>query len=497
MIKKYFQNTAILSVTEILLSLKGLLLIPILTKTYGSVNYGIWAQVTVLVSLLTPIVILGLDSAVITCTSGKGEMFIKKTFSSILLFITCSGIICVCLLCIFSQQLSVLVLDSPENFQFIILAGFVLLESALLSMCKLWYRMKDNAKVYSIINIIQAFSVALLSAIVAFSKGNLFELILVTFLFESLLVLIILIHIGKNQGFSYPDLSILGKLLKFGVQVLPMGYAWWILTLSNRVFIGYYDNLAAVGVFSVAYSFGYMIMSMIFGPIWTMYPPKAAELFNLKKFSEMNELFNYSLKLALGIMIPAIAGFALLGSAIFILLTSPEFLAGAPLVPFIALGFMFHIIGSYFVLSLGFVRKQIYGTISLFVTAGFNIILNVLLIPWLGILGAAVALCLSFMLQMIFEIWLGNKYINFVYDWTFLYKTLFSTGIMAIVVLIVMNVLIESVLISCIIGILTYGGMMIVIRAINPQEMKILLEMLHCSDIRKYPIIRKLLGINE
>lgn len=497
MIKKFFQNTAILSATEILVSLRGLILIPILTKMYGAVNTGIWAQVTIIVAMLSPLVIFGLDSAFITCASGKGEIFLKKSFSSILFFIISSGIICLCLLFIFSRPLSVLILDSPENFIFIILAGFVILETILLSMCKLWYRVKENAKVYSTINIIQAFSAAILAAAVAFSSGDIFELILITALFESLLVLIILIHIRKYWGFSSPDFSILRKLLKFGVQVLPVAYAMWILTASNRIFIGYYDNLAAVGIFSVAFLFGYMITNLIFGPIWVMYPPKAAELFNQGKLGELNTLFNYSLKAALGLLIPAMVGFSLLGAEIFALFTSPEFSEGAKIVPFITLGFIFHLVGSYFVLSLGFVRKQIYGTLTIFVTAGLNIVLNILLIPHFGIFGAAVAFCLSFMIQMILEIWLGNKYLQFRFDWVFLAKSFFSTAVMGIAVLVVSEFFHGSFIVSCCTGLITYTLMMICVRSVNQQEMKTLLEMLNCSDLKKYPFICKLLGINE
>ena len=77
------------------------------------------------------------------------------------------------------------------------------------------------------------------------------------------------------MGIFPPGFPTLSGLLTFGIQVLPAGYAWWILTASNRLFIGYYETLAAVGIFSVAYTFGYTIMNMIFGPIWLMYPPKA------------------------------------------------------------------------------------------------------------------------------------------------------------------------------------------------------------------------------
>ena len=138
------------------------------------------------------------------CIAGKGDDFIKKAFSSIIIFVVGMAIAFLIILSIFAKPLSSLILESPDNYFFIILAGFVILESVLLSICKLWYRMKENAKIYSAINIIQSFSAAGLAAAIAFSQGSIFELILVIALSESLITVVLLIHIGKRWGFSRP-----------------------------------------------------------------------------------------------------------------------------------------------------------------------------------------------------------------------------------------------------------------------------------------------------
>lgn len=496
MIQKYFKKSALLGLTELLLALKGLILIPILTKTFGSVNYGIWAQVTIIVSMLSPLAIMGLDSAFIACIAGKDKDTMKKAFSAILLFVIFISIAISIPLIIFSQSISALILDNSQNSLYIVLAAFVILETILLSMCKLWYRINEVASVYAIVNIIQAFSAAILAAVVAFSNGTIFELIFVTAISEFLIVIILLLHIVKKWGYSPPDFSLLSELVIFGVQVLPVGYAMWILTASNRLFLGYYETLAAVGVFSVAYNFGYTITNMLFGPIWVMYPPKAAELFNQKKMEDLQVIFNYSIKAALGLMIPAVIGFSLLGSAIFALFTSPEFSTGAQIVPFIALGFMFHLVGSYFVLTLGFVRRQIYGVITIFAAAGLNIILNILLIPVYGIYGAAIALCLSFAAEMLLEIWLGNKYLHYNFDWIFLGKTIFSTTLMGGVVLLSSKLFIGSIVLPIILGFITYLLTMIIVRSLQSHEMNTLLEMLHVTEtLKNYPPVCKFLGV--
>lgn len=70
MIRKYFKNAGLLAVTEGFLQLKGLLVIPFLTRHFGTLNYGVWSQVAVLINTVTPLIILGTDSAAMRLLPG-------------------------------------------------------------------------------------------------------------------------------------------------------------------------------------------------------------------------------------------------------------------------------------------------------------------------------------------------------------------------------------------------------------------------------------------
>ncbi|MCK4731610.1 MAG: oligosaccharide flippase family protein, partial [Methanophagales archaeon] len=63
--KLFAQRVGLIGITNLLVNLRGLILIPILTKTLGAEGYGLWAQVIVTIALITPLVTLGLSSAMI------------------------------------------------------------------------------------------------------------------------------------------------------------------------------------------------------------------------------------------------------------------------------------------------------------------------------------------------------------------------------------------------------------------------------------------------
>jgi O-antigen/teichoic acid export membrane protein len=51
--KKFTHDVGLIGATQLSLILVGLILIPIITKTLGAYQYGIWAQITVTISLLS------------------------------------------------------------------------------------------------------------------------------------------------------------------------------------------------------------------------------------------------------------------------------------------------------------------------------------------------------------------------------------------------------------------------------------------------------------
>ena len=62
MIRKFFKDAGFVSGSEVLLKLKGLIIIPLLTYHFGAVNYGVWSQVLILIAIIAPFVMLSTDS---------------------------------------------------------------------------------------------------------------------------------------------------------------------------------------------------------------------------------------------------------------------------------------------------------------------------------------------------------------------------------------------------------------------------------------------------
>src|SRR5206468_8610507 len=114
-----------------------------------------------------------------------------------------------------------------------------------------------------------------------------------------------------------------------------------------------YGSLGGIGIYTVVYALGYTLIGLIFNPIALMYPSYAAVAFNRGDFLGLQSLFAGVIKAALGLLIPATVGLAVLSKPVLALLATEAFLRGAPLGPLITVAYGLHILSSLFYVNSG------------------------------------------------------------------------------------------------------------------------------------------------
>jgi O-antigen/teichoic acid export membrane protein len=210
-----------------------------------------------------------------------------------------------------------------------------------------------------------------------------------------------------------------------------------------------------------------------------MYPALAAELYNRSQKEELGNLFRHSTRLALGMLIPAIVGLALISDPLLRLFATDAFAVGAPVMPVIALGYMLLMLAAYFDVALGLAGKQVWSTVAVCVAAGANILLNLWWIPSLGITGAALATLVGFALQLGLVMVPGRHCMDFPFDWLFLGKVCAATaGMTGAVWLLPKIATLMWLVVNIVCGMLAYAAVMLACGAVSRQEWTALLRML-------------------
>jgi O-antigen/teichoic acid export membrane protein len=482
MIRRYFESVRVLMATEILLRLRGLILIPILTKYFGAVSYGIWTQVSVIASMLSPVLALGLDSAVLRFLPGKDQREIARGFYSVTTYLLIASLVTTLALGLGASPIAAAFFSSPQAARYVAICGGLILVGLLLNQCRNLFRIVGNAKGYAAMALVQATTGVSVGVGVALCHGTVWSIVWLTLLADAGLLLVTGAVIVRRLGFSRPDWRTLGKYIRFGLPLVPAGYAMWALNSSDRLFIGHYGTLGDIGVYSVVYSLGYALVGVIVNPIWLMYPPRAAEAYNRGDLEQLRRLFRVVTKASLGLLIPAAVGFTVLARPVLEVIASAEFVRGAYVAPLVTLAYLLLMMSSFFDVSLGLVGRQGWSTVNIMVGMAANVSLNFLLVPMLGILGAAFTTLIGFGLQFALSASLGSRFIRLSFDFSFLLKAMIASAVMggALAVLPAEGH-VWMLPPAIVLGATLYVALIIALRALTPAELRSAVQVLKPS----------------
>jgi O-antigen/teichoic acid export membrane protein len=179
----------------------------------------------------------------------------------------------------------------------------------------------------------------------------------------------------------------LGEALSFSLPKIPHGILVQALNLADRKILDLFVSRAEVGLYQIGYTFGGMVKFPLsaFEPAWQ--PFVYAQIRNKNAPAVLARVVTY----AFAAFLAAGLGLAVLGRDLLTLMTpsNPAFRAAAPVIPIVALGYLCH--GCFLLTSIGIAieKKPRYYPVITFVAAAINIGGNFLLIPSLGMLGAA------------------------------------------------------------------------------------------------------------
>ena len=139
--QKFAKDVGFIGIVQILTSLGTFFLLPIITKTLGTYDYGLWAQINITVSLISPLALMGLSMGFVRFLSSETETKkIREAVYSILFFVTVSGLLASFLLYIFAEPLATFGFNDPNAAYFIQAGSFLILVNVIESITLFYFR---------------------------------------------------------------------------------------------------------------------------------------------------------------------------------------------------------------------------------------------------------------------------------------------------------------------------------------------------------------------
>jgi len=459
---------------------------PILTKAFGTLNYGIWAQIGVIVGLLAAVAVMGIDNAVTRFLPGKSKDEIREGFYTYILFQLAINSL-LCLVLVFSAPfLAKGFFGGIENSRFVILAGVYLISTSWAGSLRRYFRIFTQMKTYNGLITYASLANAGAGATVAILGYTIFELVIISILIDLTVVIISLALITRQIGITVPRFTPLKSYLIYGIPLVPASLSNWAIHQSDRLFISYFVGMSALGIYSVVYGLGEIFMFMFFNPIFLMVSPVVARLWNEDKQGDVKAIFKYSLKYALMFAIPAAFGFSILGKVFLVKFTTTEFATGYYLIPLVTSGYIFFLVAGMAEQVFGLVQKTKFSAIILSSVCIENIILNALLIPRLGIIGAAIATTATFLTEMIASIIVSQRFFPLDYSVKFILKSLIASAIMGLAVWWFNPMSVGEIIFSAFMGAVIYFILMLLLRGFSWLEVEFFTDFIPSARVKSW-----------
>ncbi|WP_244603564.1 lipopolysaccharide biosynthesis protein [Methanococcoides sp. AM1] len=471
------QRIGLIGITNLIVSLSGIILLPILTKNIPIEEYGMWAQINVTIGIVPTVVLLGLPYTMVRfLPSIEKKRNVQDFFYSLFVIILITTSVTTILIYNFSETIASILFDS-KIIIVKILSLIIFIESLNYFIIS-YYRATQQIKKYSILSFSKTcLSISLVSFYVLLGKGIIGATI--GLLLASIIILIITyIFLISEIGIKIPRFSNLKEYLNFGVPTIPDTLSKWIVNSSDRYIIGILLGTAYVGYYSPGYSLGALI-SMFFVPLNFILPAVLSKSYDEGNLEEVKIILSYSMKYFLTIAIPCVFGISLLSRPILVALSTSEIASESYLItPFIALGTL--LFGIYTIVQQIIIlekKTMILGKIWI-ISAILNIMLNFILIPYMGMMGAAITTVFAFTFSLIFVSYYSSKHLRFDINRRFIIKTILASLFMSLIILELNPKGLLDIIFSVGIGAAIYFVILFFLKGFENKEFNLLKEII-------------------
>lgn len=210
------------------------------------------------------------------------------------------------------------------------------------------------------------------------------------------------------------------SMIKYSAPLVPNSLSWWIVSVSDRSIISFVLGTAANGIYAISNKFPTLLSSVfsIFNMSWC---ESATLHINSKDRDEFfSDICNTVVKLfsALGVGMIACMPF------IFPILIDSSYNEAFIYIPILALGVVFNV-GVSLYSSIYIAKKMTKQVASTSVMGAIiNIVVNILLIKYIGLYAAALSTMISYFIMMMYRHFDLKKYLNIKYEKGIFIKTI-------------------------------------------------------------------------
>lgn len=404
--KKLATNTLIFAIGTFSSKVLSFLLMPFVTRMLTTGDYGAADLVQQTANVLIPIVFLQVNSACLRFAldknANKGDVFtvgIRTTLIGFVVFL------------LFAYPISFITINDFRLGDYILLIYAFVLVSGFRQLCQQFVRGSGYVKIFALDGIVAtattlAFNLLFLGVFHWGVTGYVVAVIASDAC--SIMFLTLTCKLWKYVKIKGVSKGIAGDMLKYSIPMMPSIILWWVINVSDRYMVTGFIGSSANGLYTAASKIpNFIIMfSSIFIDAWQL---SAVDEYDNK---DKGAFFTNVFRVYSGGVFAAASGLILACQLFTRILVSGDYYESWQFVPILiistSLSCFVNFLASVYMAS----KKTIMGTVTAFAGAITNFVLNLILIPRIGAIGAAIATVSAFVVVFITRALDTRKYVK-------------------------------------------------------------------------------------
>ncbi|WP_115753625.1 lipopolysaccharide biosynthesis protein [Listeria kieliensis] len=399
-----------ISVGSWIAMLIGFLSTPVITRLLSPEEFGKVSLFLLVVEVLTAIILFGSDQSFIRFfyeeQSNKRPVLLRKSLYLPLLLYAGIALLFLCFYQIFSR----LLFSESSLYLIGLLLVYVLLR-IFSTWSSLVIRMQQKGKLFSLIQVLNKLIEFIGILVFAYLLGDQYEVLIYAQITFMVIVTIIAISIefhfwdfSKQKGVKLD--STFYERIKYGFPLMITLLMTLAFQSVDRITIRIWAGYNEVGLYFAAFKIIALLnmLQINFTAFWT---PLSYEKY--KKNPKQTQFFHNAHQIVAYSML-MIAVIVLMSKGIIIALLGAEYQQAEHIVPFLVFIPLMYTVSEISVIGINFYKKtgwHIFITIFVFAV---NLLGNILLVPVIGAVGAAVSTGLSYILFYMLRTYFSTRY---------------------------------------------------------------------------------------
>jgi O-antigen/teichoic acid export membrane protein len=407
---------------SILSKLIAVALLPLYTRYLTPADYGAAEVMFAAVVSASIVVRLGLIEALLRFYYRDDEdprQVLSSTFAGLFWFATIGALVALP----FATQISEALLDRPA-------AGLVRISIGGLWVLTMFefmlttFRLEERARAYFVTTILNVLiTIGLTVVLVVGAAAGARGLLIGSYASGAVFVLALIVAQRRRLSLRF-DRALLRRLLRFGLPTMPAEASLYLLNFVDRIIIVRSAGLAEAGLYSLAVKFAQAINVIVRG-FQLAWPPLA---YSIRDDDEARGVYATVVTLFVTGCAFAVTGMWLFSRWIVRALAAPEFFGSYKAIGLISTAVTLYALYLVLVVILGRTGRTEFNFPATLAALVANIALNLILVPPLGIVGAALALVASYVVVLVLMYGFTQRLFPVPYEWGRLARVLLTSA---------------------------------------------------------------------